>query len=124
MRNRDIIAFQVPSLLKLSDLIKPFEVFGDITKAALDEKRRTSKPYVNLFISYGDCIGASRALAAGSIEINGLRIRIERSETNLDFGPKETNQFKIIRKGKTSSNDEASTSRYKKSYKRPRVEFP
>lgn len=116
--SRDVIAFQVPSLLKLSEVIKHFETFGDITKAAVDEKRRISKPYVNVFLSYGDRIGASRALAAGSVEINGLRIRIERSETKLEFGPKETNNFQIIRKDNASSHDDTSSSQQKRPFKR------
>lgn len=96
--SRDIIAHQIPSILKLSDAIKHFECFGDITKAALDEKRRTKNTYVNLFITYVDRLGASRAIAAGMVDINGIRVRIERSETKIDFGPRETDKFKIVRK--------------------------
>ena len=118
MAGRDIIAFQVPSLLKLSDLVRYFESFGDITKAALDEKRRTTKPYINLFISYADRLGASRAIAAGSVDINGTKIRMERSESKMDFGVKDTERFEIRRKA-----DHATSNTNHHSYKRPRITF-
>lgn len=95
---REIIAFQVPSLLKLTEAVQFFDCFGDITKSAFDENRRRTRPFCNLFICYADRVGASRAIAAGSVDIQGRKIRIERSETSLDFGPRETEKFEIRRK--------------------------
>lgn len=83
---REVIAYQIPSDIKLSEAVQIFEPFGDITKVAFDEIKRSRRPFANLFICYADQIGASRAVNAGSVVIRGHRVRIERSRTSLNFG--------------------------------------
>lgn len=102
---RNIVAYKIPSTMKLSDIIKHFEIFGDVTKAAVDEQRRRNANFFNVFISFADQVGANRAVEASIININGHRVKMEISESNLNFGPRKImSNFEIIRRRHDNDN--------------------
>jgi hypothetical protein len=77
---RDIVAYDVPIILKLSEILVEFEKYGDITRIALDEKSRKTRNSMNVFISFAESAGALRALDASFIVINGNKIQVDRSK--------------------------------------------
>lgn len=89
MSHREVIAYQIPSTITLHEAASYFQQFGDVTKAAFDENKRKIRNCTNFFVCFADRIGASRAIAAGFITVNGNRVRVERSDTSMIFGKEE-----------------------------------
>lgn len=71
-----IVAKEVPAWLKLSEIAKVFEEFGELVRISVDEKKRTKHEKVNTFVTYADQNGAKRALEKGTVNINGQKVTI------------------------------------------------
>lgn len=101
---KEIIAYDVPVIIKMSKLIEQFETFGDIVRASVDERKRRSNLTMNLFIAYADQIGAARAIAMGYLNINGSQIKIEKSQAKAPIKHRENNLDRKYGKWKNKSN--------------------
>ena len=80
---RDIVAFDVPIVFKLSEVLKELENFGDVTRIAVDERRRKTRDSMNIFVSFAESAGALRALNAEFIVIQGKKINLGKSKNNI-----------------------------------------
>lgn len=76
--SREIVIKQVPSHLPLSEVIKLFEQFGEVTRGSVDERRRHREAFINIFITFESHVGAERAIRKGQMEIERYWCPIER----------------------------------------------
>lgn len=81
MNTKEVVVKNVPAWLKLSEITKIFEKYGDIIRIAVDEKNRRSKTKVSIFITYENHIAAMRAVQHEIEYIEGHRVEIEKSHT-------------------------------------------
>lgn len=137
--SRDVVIINIPSYLTLSAMIKPFEEFGEIVRAGVDERRRKVKSQINLFITFADAIGATRAIQKKHVRIEGSWVEIDRvrevndnrsrnfshEENNLDYA--KTRKRKINdEKSQTSREDYPRHRHHDKNDenpKRPRITY-
>lgn len=75
--SRDVVIIGVPSYLTLSEMLKPLEEFGQIVKAGIDEKRRKYQSNINIFVTFADTIGSTRALNKKHMRIEGSSVEIQ-----------------------------------------------
>lgn len=108
---RDIVAFDVPILLKLSEVLKELENFGDVTRISVDEKRRKTRDSMNIFVSFAESAGALRALNTEFIVIHGKKIHMGRNKAKIqkrNYGNlnNATQSFKKFQRGRDPSTDD------------------
>lgn len=96
---KEVVAKDVPTIEKLSNIIVKFERFGDVIKASMDERKRKSSNVSHVFITFADDIHASRAVEAGSIDIRGMKIKVEPYTERKDVN----SRFNFIREGKITA---------------------
>lgn len=97
---REVMLRNVPTVLKLSEVIIKMETFGEIVRVSMDEKRRKNSSQCHYFLVFSDHIFAQRAIAAGSVNINGKQLKIHASDTRNNYNG---NKFNIIRDGKVTA---------------------
>lgn len=116
---RDVVAFDVPIEIKLSEILVELEKLGDITRIGVDEKKRKSGTVMNVFASFAESASALRAIKACFITLNGIKIDIKANRDNMKKHQKDTPRIKSpynkFKRRRTASSDQESESGRKRS---------
>lgn len=112
--SREVIASNIPSHLKLSEIAKEFEIFGDVVRTAMDERNRRYSSSMNVYIMFAETVGAKRAVNSKFVQINGYKVYIEENNNRR----RSTGNFDIIREVKEIKSRKRRKSRDSKEERR------